>query len=60
MLLENYGYTVYDLGRDVEPQAVLDCVREHDIKLVGLSALMPPRCEAWRTPSRFCASRRPM
>ncbi len=40
MLLENYGYTVYDLGRDVEPQAVLDCVREHDIKLVGLSALM--------------------
>lgn len=40
MLLENYGYTVYDLGRDVEPQAVLDCVHEHDIKLVGLSALM--------------------
>ena len=40
MLLENYGYTVYDLGRDVDPQVVLDCVREHDIKLVGLSALM--------------------
>ncbi|MDO5043226.1 MAG: homocysteine S-methyltransferase family protein [Slackia sp.] len=40
MLLENYGYTVYDLGRDVEPQAVVDCVKEHDIKLVGLSALM--------------------
>lgn len=40
MLLENYGYTVYDLGRDVEPQAVADCVKEHGIKLVGLSALM--------------------
>lgn len=40
MLLENYGYTVYDLGRDVDPQAVLDCVEKHDIKLVGLSALM--------------------
>lgn len=40
MLLENYGYTVYDLGRDVDPQAVLDCVKEHGIKLVGLSALM--------------------
>lgn len=40
MLLENYGYTVYDLGRDVDPQVVVDCVREHDIKLVGLSALM--------------------
>ena len=40
MLLENYGYKVYDLGRDVDPQAVVDCVREHGLKLVGLSALM--------------------
>lgn len=40
MLLENYGYHVFDLGRDVEPQAVLDAVRQHDIPLVGLSALM--------------------
>ena len=40
MLLDNYGYTVFDLGRDVDPQTVLDTVRERDIKLVGLSALM--------------------
>lgn len=40
MLLDNYGYTVYDLGRDVEPQAVLAAVRERDVRLVGLSALM--------------------
>lgn len=40
MLLENYGYHVYDLGRDVDPQAVLDTVKQHDIPLVGLSALM--------------------
>ena len=40
MLLDNYGYTVFDLGRDVDPQEVLTCVRERDIKLVGLSALM--------------------
>ena len=40
MLLDNYGYTVYDLGRDVEPQAVLDAVRERGVRLVGLSALM--------------------
>lgn len=40
MLLENYGYTVHDLGRDVPPQEVVDCVKEHGIKLVGLSALM--------------------
>ena len=40
MLLDNYGYTVFDLGRDVDPQVILDTVRERDIKLVGLSALM--------------------
>ncbi len=40
MLLDNYGYQVIDLGRDVDPQAVLDAVRTHHIKLVGLSALM--------------------
>ncbi len=40
VLLENYGYEVIDLGKDVECQAVVDAVRENDAKLVGLSALM--------------------
>lgn len=40
VLLENYGYTVIDLGKDVEYQAVVDAVIKHDVKLVGLSALM--------------------
>lgn len=40
VLLQNYGYEVIDLGKDVEYQAVVDAVREHDAKLVGLSALM--------------------
>ena len=40
VLLENYGYEVIDLGKDVEYQAVVDAVRKHDAKLVGLSALM--------------------
>ncbi len=40
MLLENYGYDVIDLGRDVEPQLVVDTVVEHHVGLVGLSALM--------------------
>ena len=39
-LLENYGYDVIDLGRDVPPEAVVQAVREHDVRLVGLSALM--------------------
>ena len=40
VLLENYGYTVLDLGRDVPCQLVADTAREHGVKLVGLSALM--------------------
>ena len=40
MLLENYGYDVIDLGRDVEPQVVVDAVVEHHVLLAGLSALM--------------------
>ena len=39
-VLENYGYEVLDLGRDVPPETVAAAVRERDIRLVGLSALM--------------------
>ena len=39
-LLENYGYTVVDLGKDVDPAAVAEAVRKHRAPLVGLSALM--------------------
>lgn len=40
MLLENYGYDVIDLGRDVAPQTVVDAVVADHVQLVGLSALM--------------------
>ena len=40
VLLENYGYTVVDLGKDVDPSAVVEAVRRHAAPLVGLSALM--------------------
>ncbi len=40
VLLENYGYTVIDLGKDVEYEAVVNAVRENKCRLVGLSALM--------------------
>ena len=39
-LLENYGYDVLDLGRDVAPERVVEAVRQTGAKLVGLSALM--------------------
>lgn len=40
VLLENYGYQVIDLGKDVDYQAVLDCAVKENVHLVGLSALM--------------------
>ena len=40
LILENYGYEVLDLGKDVPVQAVVDAIREHHIRLAGLSALM--------------------
>ena len=40
VVLENYGYTVVDLGRDVPPQTVVEAAIREDAKLVGLSALM--------------------
>lgn len=40
VMLESYGFTVYDLGRDVSPERVLEAVRERECSLVGLSALM--------------------
>ena len=40
VLLENYGYTVIDLGKDVEYEDVVNATIENDVKLVGLSALM--------------------
>lgn len=40
VLLENYGYDVYDLGRDVAPEIIVSTLKEKDIHLCGLSALM--------------------
>ena len=40
VILENYGYRVYDLGKDVSPERVLECVEKTGAPLVGLSALM--------------------
>lgn len=39
-VLENYGFRVIDLGRDVPAEQVAKAVREHSAKIVGLSALM--------------------
>ena len=46
VVLENYGYTVIDLGRDVPPETVVEAVIREDVRLVGLSALMTTTVES--------------
>lgn len=40
LLLENYGFNVIDLGKDVPPQTIANEVIKKHVKMVGLSALM--------------------
>ncbi len=42
VLLENYGFRVIDLGKDVPCEAVAEAAVQYDAPLVGLSALMTP------------------
>ncbi len=45
-VLENYSYDIIDLGKDVAPEAVVKAIKENDVKLVGLSALMTTTVES--------------
>ena len=40
VLLDNYGYEIIDLGKDVSPEEIVDRAISDDIKVIGLSALM--------------------
>ncbi len=40
LLLQNYGFDVYDLGKDVSKEEIIEKIKKEKIKLVGLSALM--------------------
>ncbi len=40
VLLESYGFVVYDLGRDIEPSFIVEKANEYDCDVIGLSALM--------------------
>jgi 5-methyltetrahydrofolate--homocysteine methyltransferase len=39
-MLENYGYEIIDLGKDVPPEVVVQTAKKENLRLVGLSALM--------------------
>ena len=57
VLLENYGYEVIDLGKNVEPQAIVDCCLAQDVPLVGLSALMTTTLPAMEETVRLLRQR---
>lgn len=40
VVLENYGYTMIDLGKDIKAELILEAIAAEEVKLVGLSALM--------------------
>jgi 5-methyltetrahydrofolate--homocysteine methyltransferase len=40
VILENYGYTIIDLGKDVGAETILEAIQAENVKLIGLSALM--------------------
>ena len=59
LLLENYGFRVVDLGKDVPPQAIVDAVLQHRAPLAGLSALMTTTVPAMETTIRLLKEQAP-
>ncbi len=59
LLLENYGFFVVDMGKDVPPEAVADKAAELDAMLVGLSALMTTTVPAMEQTVQLLRQRAP-
>ncbi len=59
VLLENYGYEVLDLGKDVPPERIVDTAVAQDIPLVGLSALMTTTVVSMEETIRLLRQRKP-
>ena len=58
-LLENYGFDVRDLGKDVPPEAVLEAASQEGVRLVGLSALMTTTVAAMEKTIKLLRERLP-
>lgn len=59
LLLENYGYNVIDLGKNVPPETILEAVIENHAPLVGLSALMTTTVPAMEETVRLIKEKAP-
>ncbi len=60
LILENYGFAVTDLGKDVSPERIADEVVRLDARLLGLSALMTTTLPAMADTVRLVRERAPM
>lgn len=60
LILENYGFDVIDLGKDVPPQTVVDAVIENNSPYVGLSALMTTTVPAMEKTIKLLREKAPM
>ncbi len=58
-LLENYGFEVLDLGRDVAPIAIVEAVEKENAPIVGLSALMTTTVPSMEETVRLLKERAP-
>ena len=59
LLLENYGFKVVDLGRDVPPEKIVETVIELHAPLAGLSALMTTTVPAMEETVKLLKARAP-
>ena len=59
LLLENYGFKVIDLGRDVPAETILEAALEYKAKLVGLSALMTTTVPAMESTIKLLRQKAP-
>ena len=59
VMLENYGYDVIDLGKDVPPEVIVERAIEDDVKLVGLSALMTTTVVSMEDTIKLLRKRKP-
>jgi len=59
VMLENYGYDVIDLGKDVPPEVIVDRAVEDDVKLIGLSALMTTTVVSMEDTIKLLRERKP-
>lgn len=59
VMLENYGYEILDLGKDVAPETIVDTAIREDIRLIGLSALMTTTVVSMEETIRLLRERKP-